>query len=647
MFKTFTRAFAAWFCLSFSALAQETFTLQEVQVTANRYEQKQTGKTLTVLSDSLLRASEGQTLSQILQAQTGLQVVGSGQPYGSVQSIALRGAGFGQTLILVDGIPVYEPSGIGATFDINLIPVQNIERVEILKDGQSTVYGSDAIAGVIHIITRKSTDQKARVNAGLTGGSFGTLRADAALSGTLNTTQYTLGISSARSRGFSAAAGQGFERDGYKDLGLNAKVIQKITDQLSANALVRYQKYDTDLDEAALTDDRDYTYGSDNLMYGGGLLYTLPKGKITFNYLGSAINRTFTNDSADVATTAWSRFSLNEYTSRSDFFELFSTLSLGQNLHLLAGASHMAQNMDYKGYEVSEWGRTDYDAITSDLAHTGNSSIYANLSGSFPKGFGFEAGARSNFHSVYGNTFVFHLNPYFLIQRHVKVFASYGSSFRNPALYQLYSPYGNLDLTPELARTYEAGVQVFGKDPRDFVRVLGFGRQYNDMIIFESLPMAPWGIYTNLHEKTTQQGVELEAVKRWNKFTAGLNYTLLDGTVSDDLAGKGEEIRAFLRRPRHTLNLKAGYTFADRLTVGIQSQYLSKRNDTFYNPATYVTEAKILDGYSLVHLQAQYRVSPHVSLHFSGQNIFNADYQEMYGYNSRKATFLVGGRVNF
>src|SRR5690606_33679881 len=102
-----------------------------------------------------------------------------------------------------------------------------------------------------------------------------TLRADAALSGTLNTTQYTLGISSARSRGFSAAAGQGFERDGYKDLGLNAKVIQKITDQLSANALVRYQKYDTDLDEAALTDDRDYTYGSDNLMYGGGLLYTL------------------------------------------------------------------------------------------------------------------------------------------------------------------------------------------------------------------------------------------------------------------------------------------------------------------------------------------------------------------------------------
>src|SRR5690606_9987349 len=155
--------------------------------------------------------------------------------------------------------------------------------------------------------------------------------------------------------------------------------------------------------------------------------------------------------------------------------------------------------------------------------------------------------------------------------------------------------------------------------------------------------MAPWGIYTNLHEKTTQQGVELEAVKRWNKFTAGLNYTLLDGTVSDDLAGKGEEIRAFLRRPRHTLNLKAGYTFADRLTVGIQSQYLSKRNDTFYNPATYVTEAKILDGYSLVHLQAQYRVSPHVSLHFSGQNIFNADYQEMYGYNSRKATFLVGG----
>lgn len=650
MFRTFTKAFAALVCLSLPAMAQESHVLQEVQITANRYEQKQTGKTVTVLSDSVLRANEGQTLSQILEAQAGLLVVGKGQPYGSVQSIALRGAATGQTLILLDGIPVYEPSGIGATFDINLIPVQNIERIEILRDGQSTVYGSDAIAGVINIITRKSSGKKAKVTAGLMGGSFGTLNADASVSGTLKNTQYSLGVSSVNSRGFSSAAAPGketFEKDGYHDLGLNAGITQKITDKLSANALFRYQKYDTDLDEAAFVDDKDYTFSSDNFMYGGGLLYTLNKGRITFNYLGSTIDRSFTNDSSDVPAAAWSKFSSNRYNSRSDFFELFSHLSLSKSLNLLAGASHQTQSMDYSGYEINDWGRTDYDAISSDLAHVSNSSVYATLSGGFQKGFGFEAGARTNFHSVYGNTLTFNLNPYYLVDKQLKIFASYGSSFRNPALYQLYSPYGNLDLSPELARTYEAGFQVFGEDTRDFFRIVAFGRQYDDMIIFESIAQAPWGVYNNLSKKTSNKGVELEGTKRWNKLTAGINYTVLDGVISDDLAQKGDEIRAFLRRPNHTVNLRAGYSFNDRLTVGIQSQSFSRRNDVFYNSATFGTEAKILDAYTLVHVQANYQVTPNFRINFSGQNIFNADYQEIYGYNSRKATFLAGVRINF
>ena len=635
-------------CLSLPTMAQESHALGEVQITANRYEQKQTGKTVTVLPDSVLRANEGQSLSQILQAQAGLLVVGKGQPYGSVQSVAMRGAGFGQTLILLDGIPVYEPSGIGATFDINLISVQNIERIEILKDGQSTVYGSDAIAGVINIITRKSSDKKARINAGIMGGSFGTFQGDASVSGTLKNTQYVLGLSAVNSRGFSSAAApdqQTFERDGYRDLGLNAKVIQKIGEKLSANALVRYQKYDTDLDEAALTDDKDYTFTSDNLMYGAGLSYTLTKGKITFNYLRSTINRSFTNDSADVPATAWSKFSFNGYDSRSDFFELYSHLALSKNLDLLAGASHQKQNMDYSGYEINDWGRTDYDAISSDLAHISNSGIYATLNGGFSKGFGFEAGVRTNFHSAYGNTLTFNLNPYYLIDNQLKVFASYGSSFRNPALYQLYSPYGNLDLHPELARTYEAGFQVFGENPRDFFRVVAFGRQYDDMIIFESITQAPWGKYNNLHKKASDRGVEVEGNYQWNKLAAGINYTLLDGTISDDLIQKGDEIRAFLRRPNHTVNLRAGYSF-NKLALGVQGQYLSKRNDTFYNPDTFGTEAKILSAYTLVHLQANYGVTPNVRINFSGQNIFNVDYQEVYGYNSRKATFLAGVRVD-
>ncbi|MCD8540211.1 MAG: TonB-dependent receptor [Leadbetterella sp.] len=382
-------------------------------------------------------------------------------------------------------------------------------------------------------------------------------------------------------------------------------------------------------------------------MYGGGLLYALNRGRITFNYLGSTIDRSFTNDSSDVPATAWSKFTLNRYNSRSDFFELFTTLALSKDLNLLAGASHQAQSMEYDGYEISDFGRTDYDAISSDLAHVNNTSLYATLSAGFQKGFGFETGLRTNFHSVYGNALTFNVNPYYLIDKQFKVFVSYGSSFRNPALYQLYSPYGNLDLSPELAKTYEAGFQVFGEDTRDFLRLVVFGRQYNDMIIFESKDVAPWGMYNNLDKKSSNKGLELEGTRRWNKLTTGFNYTVLNGVISDDLAQKGDDIRAFLRRPNHTVNIRVGYAFNERLNVGIHSQYLSRRNDTFYNSATFGTEAKILDAYTLINLQANYQVTPNFRINFSGQNIFNVDYQEVYGYNSRKATFLAGLRVNF
>ncbi|MCD8540212.1 MAG: TonB-dependent receptor plug domain-containing protein, partial [Leadbetterella sp.] len=158
-------------------------------------------------------------------------------------------------LILVNGKKL--TGDTSNNIDLSQINMNNVKRIEVLKGAASALYGSDAIAGVINIITRKSPAKKAKLTAGVMGGSFGTLNADASVSGTLKNTQYTLGISSVNSRGFSSAAApdqQTFEKDGYNDLGLNAGVVQKITDKLSANALIRYQKYDTDLDEAAYDD---------------------------------------------------------------------------------------------------------------------------------------------------------------------------------------------------------------------------------------------------------------------------------------------------------------------------------------------------------------------------------------------------------
>ena len=127
--------------------------LDEVVITANRYSKKSslTGKVITVITKEQLQQSGGKDLSQVLTEQAGIYIGGANSNPGKDKSIYLRGARVDHTLIAIDGVPVYDASGIGGNFDLRNISIANIERIEILKGSQSTLYGSDAIAGVINI----------------------------------------------------------------------------------------------------------------------------------------------------------------------------------------------------------------------------------------------------------------------------------------------------------------------------------------------------------------------------------------------------------------------------------------------------------------------------------------------------------------
>src|SRR5436190_2991516 len=141
---------------------KDTTVLDEAVVTANKFEQKQsqTGKVITVINKEQLEKSNGKTVAQLLNEQAGITIAGAYMSAGSVQTVFMRGASSGRTLILIDGIPVNDPSMINNEFDLNLISINDVERIEICKGAQSTLYGSDAIAGVINIITVKKNVNK-------------------------------------------------------------------------------------------------------------------------------------------------------------------------------------------------------------------------------------------------------------------------------------------------------------------------------------------------------------------------------------------------------------------------------------------------------------------------------------------------------
>src|ERR1044071_6291835 len=134
-------------------------TLDEVVLTANKYPKKQseTGKVVTVITRERLERSSGRTLEEVLNTVVGTTIVGANNNYGNTVRTSIRGSSDGNVLILVDGIPVNDPSVNKNYFDLNFFLIDQVERIEILKGGQSTLYGSDAVAGVINIITRKST----------------------------------------------------------------------------------------------------------------------------------------------------------------------------------------------------------------------------------------------------------------------------------------------------------------------------------------------------------------------------------------------------------------------------------------------------------------------------------------------------------
>jgi len=156
-----------------------TSVLDEVVVTANKQEQKQstTGKVITVIGQAELSKSSGKSLGQVLNETVGITINGALNNAGTNQTVFMRGANSGRTLILMDGIPVYDPSQIGNEFDLNLFSINDVERIEVCRGAQSTVYGSDAVAGVINIITvKQNVNKPINVKATLTAGNLNSFR---------------------------------------------------------------------------------------------------------------------------------------------------------------------------------------------------------------------------------------------------------------------------------------------------------------------------------------------------------------------------------------------------------------------------------------------------------------------------------------
>lgn len=633
--------------ISNQLIAQDTARLQldEVVVTANKYEQKQstTGKVLNIISRQQLERSGGKTLSEVLNTLPGLTMIGANNVLGTNQNISIRGASAGNVLLLIDGIPVNDPSAITNYYDLNFINIDQVERIEVLKGGQSTLYGSDAVAGAINVILKKA-DKKITVFGGVTGGSYNTLKESIGFGGQQKNTHFSINYTHQSSDGFSAATDKnkvgGFDNDGFKQHALNGRFEFSPAKNLKINFTGTYNNYFADLDAAAFTDEKDYTVKNDNKQLGTSAVYTLKKTTIHLNYNFNHVIRRYNDDSL-YQSSPYSKFARSSYTGRTQFAELYGNWKIN-NFELLIGADYRWNNTDQWYWSTGAFGPYAPPALHAEMKQV---SPYLTLAYNQDNGFGAEIGGRYNDHSVYGNNVSFNFNPFFVIKDKAKLFANIYSAFKTPTLYQLYDQsIGNSSLTPEKSTVAEAGVKFLSLKKLN-ARVVGFYRQAKDAILYTFNPSTFAGKYLNA-SKQTNYGIELEGGFAHKKVSITANYTYTNGKTTAAFDGTGAPLSKdttyynLYRIPKHTIHIDFGVQATPTIYCSIKSRSASKREEYVYGAA-----AETLKAYVVFDVYGEYKMGKETRLFLEINNIAGNKYVDILGYNNRGFNFNTG--INF
>ncbi len=614
--------------------------LDAVVVTAGKSPQKQneTGKVITVITKEQLQQNASFSLGELLNRQTGITISGSASSPGTNQAVYTRGASAGNTLILIDGVPVYDASGISSEFDINHININQVERIEILKGAQSTMYGSDAVAGVINIITKKGNSKPFVAYGRISAGTYNTINGSAGVNGTVEKFSYNAGYTNVYSRGFSAAhdsLNTGlFDKDGMHQQTFLLSGAYKFSEKWKLRVFGNASHYTADADAAAFTDDKDFTLINKNLQTGFGIDRKINLGRVVFNYQYSMVSREYTDDSTDVPSFA--TYQHGAYSGYGHYAELFSNLKISNNTALTAGIDYRQSSTNQYYNLVSMFGPY-ITSLNRDSAITNQISPYAQFHFNVSKVFVVESGARINHHNVYGWNGTYSINPSLMLSDRWKAFANVSTAYKTPSQYQLYSEFGNKALMPEQSISYEGGLQ-FIKNALQ-ARLVFFKRNIKDVIAFYTDYNTYESYYVNA-DRQQDNGLETEFLwKPVKNLILSANYTYVNGhiTTNDAISMKDTSFFNLYRRPKNVVNADITWLPYKQFSVSTHIRSVSKFYEAVYSAAPVSSH-----GYYTVDLYASYVIKEKIKLFADLRNITNQQYYEIPGYNSKRFNFMTG-----
>ncbi len=623
------------FLLSGTALAEN---IETIEVTGTRTPRSvvDVASSVTVVTEEEILSRQAFSLPELLNTLPGITIARAGSVGGQAQ-LRLRGGEANQTLILLDGIQINDPAA-GDEVQFELVSTTEIERIEVIRGPLSSVWGSDAVSGVINIITKKGEgDLTVRANG--EAGVFGTYRFGGSVGGGDDQANFRVGANYSDSDGVNASR-EGDENDGFRALTVNATAGFKPSDSSSLDFTIRHNDARNEFDSTdfstGLLADSDRVSNTKKTYAGLTGQIDLFDGRITqsarVTYLDTEIDNL--SDGAASGSTAserWgfyadTRIKLNEQHSLTLAIDYEDTDFRQRGIASSFGDPNQDQNITNTGYVADYVGRfgpsvtltgsvryDDNDRFENDTSWRGGivyklpnsgTRFYANV-------------ARGQKAPTFGDQFGFFADLFL----------------------------GNPDLLPESSVEYEVGLSHTAFDGVLTLDVSAFtARLENEINGFAFDPVTFQFTAENRDGKSTRDGFEVTAdFQVSDQLNVTMNYSYLDAEEPDGSGGLTREVR----RPKNNASMFVDYRPSEKVGLTLDANYVGSAIDTFFPPFPAESRAVTLDDYLLVNIGASYDLTDGISLYGRVENLLDEDYENVFGFNTPGVAGYAGFRARF
>ena len=569
--------------------------------------------------------------SDLLRDVAGLAVSRSGAQ-GSQTQIRMRGGEANHLLVLVDGVEANNPAQ-SDEFNWGTLVAAHIERIEIIRGPQSSMLGSDAMAGVVNIITR-STDQPLSANAFFETGGFNTQNNGISIGFKDGGFDMRLGVSDLQTDGENISR-SGSEKDGYENTNLNLKSGWRASDQLRLTFAARQSdgmnEYDADSDFDSLIDDQDNVskfrsatmqLKADYSSFNGHWQHQLSMAQSTNK------NAEFNQRTPGTVTD-----------SNKDQYRLVSSLLWDELNHRLSLLIEREEEEFQQRGPINDYGVFGiYDPNQSRSRDT--DSLALEYRADISEKLTLAVSTRHDDNSEFNSSDTSRVEAIYQINDSVRLRSAYGTAIKNPTFTERFGFYtnfiGNPSLEPEESSNWELGIDQLFNQGSSTLSVTFFNSELENEIDGNFMDPVTFR-YTSKNRQglSKRQGMELTTVNKLNDAVSlNTSYTYTDSVESDGANRLVDEVR----RARHIGSLNLSWQAMDSLHINANAQYNGSQMDVVYPK-----NVKLAD-YTVVNLSANYRATPNLDVYVRFDNLLNESYEEVFSYQTLGFSANIGVR---